>query len=297
MEEEQGLRMYAVLGVSGKTGAATARALLGQNVALRAIVRDQTKEEIWAAKGAQVAVADIDNTRQLAAALNGTAATYLLNPPTYGAEDPFAEAERRAEIFVKAIELSDTQRVVVLSSISAHLPEDNGIIHTNYLFEQRLRTLAKPVAFLRAGYFFENWGHSLGSAKSEGILPSLLSRLSVAIPMVATADIGLVAAKLMQEFWTGQRVIELAGPSNTSPEEVAVAIGRALSRKLKAIAVPREAWPDIFAGAGMSSRAVRAFIEMYDGFNNGTIRFENEKPQRGSTTIVEAAARLVSQPC
>ncbi len=287
--------MYVVAGVSGQTGAATARALLAQNLPLRVIVRDAEKGKVWADKGAEVAVADIGNADALATALNGATSAYLLNPPAYGAENPFAEAERRADVFAGAILGSDVARVVVLSSISAHLPAGNGIIHTNHILEKRLSNLVKPVTFLRPGYFFENWGHVLASARADGFLPSMLSPLHRAVPMVAVADIGAVAARLMQETWIGRRIVELAGPTNTSPEAVATAIAVALGTDVKALAVPREAWAGVFAGGGMSPRTVEAFIDMFDGFNNGAIRFEGGEPRRGMTTVSSVAKALVSE--
>lgn len=287
--------MYVVAGVSGQTGAATARALLAQNLPLRVIVRDAEKGKAWADKGAEVAVADIGNADGLATALNGAASAYLLNPPAYGTENPFDEAKRRADVFARAILGSDVARVVVLSSISAHLPAGNGIIHTNHIFEKRLGDLAKPVTFLRPGYFFENWGHVLAPARADGVLPGMLSPLTKAVPMVCVADIGALAANLMQETWIGRRIVELAGPTNTSPETAAAVIGAALGKDVKALAVPREAWAGIFAGSGMSPRTVEAFVDMFDGFNNGTIRFEGDEPRRGVTTMATAAKALVAE--
>ncbi|MDI5929176.1 NmrA family NAD(P)-binding protein [Rhizobium leguminosarum] len=286
--------MYAVAGVSGQTGAATARALLAQKLPLRVIVRDAKKGKVWADKGAEVAIADIDNANALAAALNGATSAYLLNPPAYGAENPFDIAERRADVFARAILGSDVARVVVLSSISAHLPAGNGIIRTNHILEKRLGDLAKPATFLRPGYFFENWGHVLAPARTDGVLPGMLSPLTKAVPMVCVADIGALAARLMQETWIGRRIVELAGPTNTSPETAAAAIAAALGTDVKALAVPREAWAGIFAGGGMSPRTIEAFIEMFDGFNNGTIRFEGGEPRRGATTMATAAKALVA---
>jgi uncharacterized protein YbjT (DUF2867 family) len=122
----------------------------------------------------------------------------------------------------------------------------------------------------------------------------MLSPLSKAVPMVSVADIGALAARLMQETWIGRRIVELAGPTNTSPETAAAAIAAAIGTDVKALAVPREAWAGIFAGGGMSPRTVEAFIEMFDGFNNGTIRFEGGEPRRGPTTMATAAKALVA---
>ena len=47
---------------------------------------------------------------------------------------------------------------------------------------------------------------------------SFLQPLDKPVPMVATADIGREAAKLLQESWTGRRVVELEGSAPRDPE-------------------------------------------------------------------------------
>lgn len=41
--------------------------------------------------------------------------------------------------------------------------------------------------------------------------------------MVATQDIGRLAADLIREEWTGKRVVELEGPARVSPSDLAEA--------------------------------------------------------------------------
>ncbi|ANL69786.1 hypothetical protein AMC84_PD00828 (plasmid) [Rhizobium phaseoli] len=129
----------------------------------------------------------------------------------------------------------------------------------------------------------------MAAVRADAVLPTMLSPLTKPIPMVSAVDIGMLAASLMRETWIGRRVVELAGPTNTAPEAVATALGGVLGRSVKAVAVPGQAWTGIFSGSGMSARTVEAFIEMFDGFNNGTIRFEGGEPRRGTTSIVNAA--------
>lgn len=285
--------MFVVSGVSGKTGRATADALLAAGLPVRVIVRSADKGRPFAERGAEVAVADLGDVDALKSALDGATAAYLINPPAYGEADPFAIALRLADGFARAIEQSDLARAVVLSSISAHLSAGNGIIHSNHLIEQRLGGLAKPVTFLRPGYFMENWAHVMGPVLSDGVLPSMLD-LDRPFPMVAVADIGALAAKLLTETWIGRRIVELEGPTRVTPVAVANALGEALGRPVKAIAVPREARAGILAASGMSERTASAFVEMYDAFNDGTIRYEGGQPRRGETRLAQSAAALAA---
>ena len=72
--------MFAVAGVSGRTGAATAEALLKQGQKVRVLVRDEAQGEPWLRRHAEVAVLDLTDSEALAAALKGLSGAYLLLP-------------------------------------------------------------------------------------------------------------------------------------------------------------------------------------------------------------------------
>ena len=90
--------------------------------------------------------------------------------------------------------------------------------------------------------------------------------------MVATADIGRVAAELLQETWKGGRVVELEGPHRVTPNEIAATFATLLHRPVKMEAVPRATWEPLFKSQGMNNPMPR--IQMLDGFNEGWIEFE-----------------------
>src|SRR6202042_1249838 len=88
--------------------------------------------------------------------------------------------------------------------------------------ETALAKSRADVTFLRAAYFMENWGSSL-YALAQGVLPTFLLA-DRAIPMVASTDIGTTAAALLIEGGRGKRVVELGGPQEYSPRDVAAAL-------------------------------------------------------------------------
>ena len=90
--------------------------------------------------------------------------------------------------------------------------------------------------------------------------------------MVDTADIGRLAAALLQETWAGHRIVELEGPHRVTPNEIAAAFANLLGHPVKAEAVPRETWESLFKSQGMKNPTPR--IQMLDGFNQGWIEFE-----------------------
>jgi len=112
------------------------------------------------------------------------------------------------------------------------------------------------------------------------------------VPMVATSDIGRVAAELLQETWDGHRVIELEGPHRVSPAEIATTFANLLGRPVTVEAVPRQTWEALFKSQGMKNPEPR--IQMLDGFNEGWIEFEGkEAGSRKGKVALETVLRTL----
>jgi uncharacterized protein YbjT (DUF2867 family) len=163
------------------------------------------------------------------------------------------------------------------------------------MLEDALGKLDLPITFLRPGWFMENAAWDVASARDEGVLHSFLQPADKAFAMVATQDIGRLAADLIREAWTGKRVVELEGPARVSPNDLAEAFATVLGHAVRLEIVPRESWEDLFRAQGTRNPHPR--IRMLDGFNEGWIDFKNEgrNSVKGKTPLVEVIAALVQQ--
>jgi uncharacterized protein YbjT (DUF2867 family) len=79
--------------------------------------------------------------------------------------------------------------------------------------ENALRASGVKLTAVRAGYFQENVASSLGPAKSSGVFPNKLPSADAPFPMIATRDIGLLAACELELPSTRSEVVDLQGPS------------------------------------------------------------------------------------
>jgi len=276
--------MYVVTGVSGHTGSAAAETLLARGKPVRVVVRDPAKGAPWKKRGAEVAVANLSDASALARALAGADGAYVLIPPQYAAEDLIAAQKPVADALAAAIRQSGVPHVVFLSSIGAQHATGTGPIRSLHYGEDVIGRAAKNVTILRAAYFFENAVPVLGEAKAHGVLPSFLTP-GRAVPMVATQDIGRAAAEALLDPPKGRRVIELSGPRDFTPEDVAAAVGRVLGREVRVQGVPLEAVIPAMAAAGLTAGAAALMQEMYGGVNDGRIDFEGGGAVRKRGTL------------
>jgi NAD(P)H dehydrogenase (quinone) len=281
--------MYAVTGITGQVGGAAARALLEAGQPVRAVLRDPAKVGAWRDMGCEVALADLSDRAALADALRGVRGVFLLIPPLFDPTPGFGEIRALVTELRAAIEAAAPGRVVCLSTIGAQATEPN-LLNQLGLVERMLETLPVPTTFLRAAWFMENASWDVADARA-GRIRSFLQPLDRTVPMVATTDIGRLAADLLRQGGQGPRVVELEGPAPVSPNDVAAAFARALGHPVQAESVPRGEWEALFRAGGMRYPEPRA--RMLDGFNEGWIRFEGT-PRRGTTTIDAVVAGLVA---
>ncbi|MGE3977699.1 MAG: NAD(P)H-binding protein [Nitrospira sp.] len=157
--------MFVVVGATGNTGSALVENLLSRKQPVRVIVRSAEKGAGWKAKGAEVAVASIDDVSVLTKAFEGAKGVYLLVPPYYGAEAWLADQRARMDHAAEAVQKSGVERVVFLSSVGGHIAGETGPIRAASYGEQVLGRAAKRLTILRPCYFMDNWAPVIGAAK------------------------------------------------------------------------------------------------------------------------------------
>jgi uncharacterized protein YbjT (DUF2867 family) len=287
------MKTYAIMGATGQVGGAVARQLLKHGADVRAIVRTEAAATAWRARGAESVIATLDDTAALQRAFTAVDGVFLMTSTWFEQADMFAENLAAITSLGAALRAARVEKAVLLSSIGAQLRTGTGAIGKMYLMEQALADLPGLTA-LRPAWFMENYAGMLAPARTSGVLASMLAPLECAIPMVATSDIGAVAAQRLLDDWTGQHVIELAGPRSYSPVDVAAAMASVLQRPVAAQALPASAWLAVFASWGLTPIASSGMAAMTAGFNNGHIRF-SQAPDRivhGSTTLESVFATL-----
>lgn len=280
--------MYVITGITGKVGGALARNLIKAGQPVRAVIRDAGKAAIWADLGCEVVFAQMDDAQALTEAFKGATGVFILPPPGFDPQPDFPEARAVIAAVSQALQAAAPSKVLCLSTIGAQATEVN-LLTQRTLMEQALSALDLPVTFLRSAWFMENALYDVITARETGVIHSFLQPLDKAVPMIATADIGILAAQLLQQQWAGHRVVELEGQW-VSPNDIALGLSQILDRDVRAEAVARETWEALLRAQGAQNPLPR--MRMVDGFNEGWICFEQEQVLKGQTSLLTVLREL-----
>ena len=281
--------MFLITGITGKVGGAAARHLLNKGKQVRALVRDPAKAAAWSAKGVELVEGNWTDAASMTRALDGVVGAYLMMPPIQTPSRDFREAKAILASYTQALAKSAPPKLVALSSMGSEKSSGLGLITATHLLEQALGKEPFPVAFVRAGSFYENYLYGLQAAQG-GAFPTFYAPTDRKLPMIATEDIGAEIASLLTTEWTGKRTIELA--SFVSADDLAAAIGQVLGRDVKAQAIPRQAWAGALQQMGIPAGGTWAFEEMVEGVNSGWIGLGVEGTERveGATSAKDVFA-------
>lgn len=287
--------MYVISGATGRTGKAAAEALLAKGEAVRVIVRSRDKGEPWRAKGASVVIASLEDPAGLAEAFRGAKGAYVLVPPPGEPTNIVESRKALVRSIVEATKQSGLRHVVLLSSIGAQHDKGTGPIRIVHHAEQEMGKLDVALTSVRAAYFMENWEGVLGAALKDGVLPNFLDP-DRKVPTVATKDIGETAAKALLEP-ADRQIIELSGPEEYSPTEVAAELSQIIGKQIALANVPREQHQAALEGAGVPSEMAALYAEMYRGIQDGLVDWSGEGTVavRGRVPLSEVLAALVQK--
>lgn len=285
--------MYVVFGANGNTGKVVASTLLDRGEKVRVVARDAKKVADLAARGAEVVTADVLDVAGVAKALAGARGAYLLVPPDMGSTDLVGRGKKIVDTYVAALAQSPVPHAVVLSSVAAHQPSGTGpIVITHYAETNLPKAKGVTFTFVRAAYFMENILANVHAMKGDGVLPVFGGGEAFPFPMIATHDIGVVAADALlgasKEPAKEHAWIELSGPSEYSFADAAAIATKTLGREVKPLVLPIDAMVPTLTQFGISANVAGLYREMTEGLGKGLVVFEGKgRAVRGKVTLAE----------
>ena len=277
--------MYVVTGATGHTGHIVAKQLLANGQKVRVIGRSADRLQALAAAGAEPFVADLADKQALSKAFTGARAVYAMVPPDVTSPHYRAHQDAVVDGLAAALGAAKVPYAVTLSSFGADKPDKTGPVVGLYYLEQKLNQIAGlNVLHLRPGYFMENTLAQVGIVKAMGITAGPV-RPDLKLPMIATGDIGAVAAEeLLKLSFQQKQTRELLGQRDLSMTEAAAIIGKAVRKPdLPYQQLPDEQVRGAMTQLGMSLDFVNLILEMAAALNSGHMKALEPRSAKNST--------------
>lgn len=263
---------------------------------LTLLVRNAAKVKAFTDRGAKAVIADLSNAASVTAATAGIDSLFWVNPPSHSAEDFIGYYRQLAENAAAAVKANGIQRVVLVSSIGAHIGHGVGPVNGFKPVETILKEASTNLTILRPTFFMENYLASLQTI-TEANSVYLPIRGEATCPMIATADIAQAAYEVMKEPFEGTRVMPLHGPKDYSFDEAAEAIGKAIGKEVKHVQITPEQTVEALTGMGIGQNVAELYAELYTSVDSGHMKDEFPRSDKTTTpTTMEQFANNVIVP-
>jgi uncharacterized protein YbjT (DUF2867 family) len=155
-----------------------------------------------------------------------------------------------------------------------------------HYLENKLRATGAKLVAIRAAYFQENVAGVIPAAREAGVFPNFLPSADFAVPMVATRDIGRLAARALQSPPETGETIDLIGPEYT-PRQLAEKLGPALGKSLQIVDIPAAGHVQAFVDAGFPRSTAEVYAELYAALGSGILQPRGDRIEKGTTPIDE----------
>jgi uncharacterized protein YbjT (DUF2867 family) len=271
--------MFTVFGATGNTGAAVAERLIAAGKSVRVAVRDAAKVRV---RGVEIVTGDLDDAAFVTRALTGAEGAYLMTPPDLRSTDLIGRGARIAATYAAAVRATGVPHVVVLSGLGADHATGLGPGTVNHQLEAALADA--PATFVRAPMFMDNLRDNV-RAMREGMLPVFGGGEQFPVPMIATRDIGEIAAGELLAAKPTPEAIELRGPREYSYADAAAIAREVLGRPVEIKVVPFDAMIPMLTAVGFSPEVAALFREMLENARRGIFAYTGKRVAVGRTEL------------
>jgi uncharacterized protein YbjT (DUF2867 family) len=248
--------------------------------------------------GAKAAIGLVTDAFFLKNVFTGADAVYTMTPPKLGGDNIITNVTNAGKIFAAAIKESGVKRVVMLSSLGAHLSKGNGPIAGLHNIEQIYNQLeGVSVTYLRAGMFYNNFYNSIPMIKGMNIMGNNYSQTTL-VPFVHPTDIAAAISEELQKVTMESNVRYIVSDVK-SPAEAVKILGAAIDK-------PELSWVEFtddqaiqgMLRAGLSEEIAGLYTEMGSGLRTGIIPEDFQQsgsPVTGQVKLEDFALEFASK--
>lgn len=241
--------------------------------------------------GATPAIGTIFDRNFLTQAFTGADLVYTMIPPVASFNDPTADlmglCREVSENYKAAVAAAGVKRLIHLSSIGAHMQEDNGLLAFHTQAEKTLDQLeAADITFMRPTGFYYTLYHFIGMIKQQGFIAANHGGDDLAL-YVAPADIAAAIATEAALPAQHRKVVYVNSEELTCSQVAAILGGSIGKPDLQWHVISNEQMLAGLVSAGMQPAIAKGYVEMFDQAHKGILYADyfQHRPVQGPTKL------------
>ncbi|MCD1116001.1 NmrA family NAD(P)-binding protein [Chryseobacterium turcicum] len=261
-----------ITGSLGNVAKPLTQQLIAEGHDITVVSSNESKKNEIENLGAQAAIGSITDLDFLVQTFEGADAAFLMTPPNMGGINIVENTINAGKNYAEAINLTKVKKVVMLSSIGAESPVENGPIKGLHFIEKLYNNLENTsVTFLRAGYFYLNFLNDIPLIKNAGIIGANFPQ-DAKVPLVHPTDIAKAAAEELVKDSEGKNVKYIVSDELTGTDFAQV-FGKAIGKpELPWIEFKDEDSLNGMLQAGLPQEMAELYTEMGRGIRTGIVQ-------------------------
>ena len=261
-----------ITGSLGNVAKPLTQQLLAEGHDITVVSSTETRKSEIESLGAKAAIGSVSDLDFLKETFQDADSVFLMTPPMLGEKNIIENTIKVGENYAQAITAAGIKRLVMLSSVGAESPVENGPIASLHHIEKIYSDLQHVSStFLRAGYFYINFFNDIPLIKNAGITGANYPA-EVKVPLTHPIDIAKAAAEELV-ITTSENQIRYVVSDDREAGDFAKIFGSAIGKpELPWIEFTDKQTFEGMSQAGLPAEMARLYEEMGRGIRTGIVQ-------------------------
>jgi uncharacterized protein YbjT (DUF2867 family) len=248
-----------IIGATGQTGGAAAKALVAAGQKVRAAVRNTAKAEGLRQLGVEVVQADAEDTAALKSALAGADKLLLAT----GAEKRLADVQTNIINTAKG----SVNQIAKISAIGAAPDAPVEFLRAHSVAERALAESGVPYTIIQPASFMQNFFSSAPTIAAQNAI--VLPTGNAKVAQIDVRDIGTFAATVLTHPGHDAKTYVISSRDSLTGSEIAEHLSLALGKRLQFISPDPEQHRQTLISYGLPEWTATALTELYKWLSTG----------------------------
>ncbi|GEJ45194.1 NAD(P)H-binding protein [Chryseobacterium sp. ON_d1] len=287
-----------ITGSLGNVAKPLAQQLIADGHTITVISSSNARKQDIESMGATPAIGSVTDVQFLTQTFEGADAVFVMTPPAISPDRIVENTTDVGKNYAEALKNTQVKRAVMLSSVGAESPVENGPIAGLHNIEKLYNEVKNTsFTFLRAGYFYNNFFNDIPLIQNAGIIGGNYPE-SVEIPVVHPNDIAKAAA---EELVKAEHInnIRYIVSDIRKASDFAKVLGTSIGKPdLPWVAFSDEDSLNGMLQAGLPEDMAKLYVEMGRGIRTGVVQkdfIDHGSPVTGSVKLEEFAEEFSSR--